>query len=221
MPVPSTILSRITGTVKQGAFGDFNGWVRVTPDAPVLSRSISPNLVVLGIAEKKPIVNSVLDFGLLPSPDVTYRIEIGSDVLVTPAQLQVLNADGTVQTPYSPPVYAEAVYLDWHCLIPRMPNITLDMLLPIQIRTGHLDNSFFRVLDILKSNPEFRGMLIDIFRPMGVWSDLTYYSKFDFVAFNGKTYVCVSPIPSQGSLTPDLDPAHWQLLLGGNLKYGG
>lgn len=214
MPAPNTILSRITGTVKQGAFGNFNGWVRVTPDAPVLSRSLSPNLVVLGIAEKKPIVNSVLDLSLLPSPDVTYRIEIGSDVLVTPEQLQVLNSDGSIQTPYSPPVYAEAVYLDWHCLIPQILNISLDMLLPIQIQTGHADQSFFRILDLLKANPEFRGMLIDIFRPMGVWSNTTYYSRFDFVSYANKTFVCIAPIPSQSNMTPDSDTAHWQLLIG-------
>jgi hypothetical protein len=209
----NTASTRITGTLKTGAFGNFNGWVRVTPDAPILNNHVIADLVVLGIGEKTPIVNGVLDFQVVPSPDVTYKIEIGTDVQVTPAQAQVLNADGTIQTPASPATFKEAVYLDWHCLVPFKERVTIDRLLPVQIQTGHLDQSFIRVLKIIKSSPEFRGMLIDLFKPMGNWNNSYSYSRFDIVLFGGNSYLCTSSIPSGGNIAPAQDVAHWMLIL--------
>jgi hypothetical protein len=215
--MPSPTLTRITGTVRKGAYGNFNGWVRVKPDAPILSNAVNFNLVVLGIGEKSPIIDSQINFEAVASPDVTYFLEIGSDVLISAEVPQVLNTDGSVRTAFVAAVYREEIYLSWHSLIPPLALITLDMLLPIQIQTGNIDQSFFRVANILKANPEFRALLLDIFRPMGVWVNTTYYKKFDFVSHTigavAKTYICTSPIPSGGQ-TPNIDTVHWQLFAG-------
>lgn len=211
--MPNATLTRVTGIVRKGAYGNFNGWLRVKPDAPILSNAVNSNLVVLGIAEKSPITSSQIDFEVVSSPDVTYRLEIGADILVSAEVPQVLNTDGSVRVAYAAAVYREEVYLDWHCVIPPIALVTLDMLLPIQIQTGNIDQSFFRVANILKANPEFRGILLDIFRPLGTWVNTTYYRKFDFVYHDLKSYVCVSPIPSGGQ-TPDLDTIHWQKFVG-------
>lgn len=211
--MPNATLTRVTGIVRKGAYGNFNGWLRVKPDAPILSNAVNLNLVVLGIAEKSLITSSQIDFEVVSSPDVTYRLEIGADILVSAEVPQVLNTDGTVRTPFAAAVFKEEVYLDWHCIIPPIALVTLDMLLPIQIQTGNIDQSFFRVANILKANPEFRGILLDIFRPLGVWVNTTYYRKFDFVYHDLKSYVCISPIPSGGQ-SPDLDTIHWQKFVG-------
>lgn len=215
--MPNSTLTRVTGTVRKGAYGNFNGWLRVAPDAPILSNAVNFNLVVLGIPEKSPIIDSQINVEIVSAPDVTYKLEIGADILVSPEIPQVLNLDGSVQTAFVAAVYREDVYLSWHSLIPALAVITLDMLLPIQIQTGNIDQSFFRVANILKANPEFRGLLLDIFRPMGVWVNSTYYRRFDFVSHIvgsvAKTYICISPIPGGGT-PPYLDPLHWQLFAG-------
>ena len=211
--MPNSTLTNVTGIVRKGAYGNFNGWIRIKPDAPVLSNAVNLNLVVLGIAEKSPIVDSQINFDVVSSPDVTYNLQIGSDTLVTPAKPATYNVDGTINTNAIAAVYKEDIFLDWHCIIPPMALVNLDMLLPIQIQTGNIDQSFFRVANILKGNPEFRGLLLDIFRPLGVWNNTVYYKKFDFVYYLAKTYVCTSPIPSGGQ-APNLDTAHWQLMLG-------
>jgi hypothetical protein len=205
-----TTTTRVRGVLKTGASGLFNGWIRVTPDAPIIDNTSNPSLIVLPISEKSNIVNSILDFTVVPSNDITYKLEIGATILVAAEQLEILNTDGSVKTPYSAAVYRDDIYFNWHSLIPLRENITLEMLLPIQVQTGHIDQSYFRVAEILRANPDFRASLINIFRPMGIWSNSTWYSKFDFVFFNGVTYVCIAPVPGDGSITPNIDTAHWQ-----------
>jgi hypothetical protein len=208
-----TTITRIRGVLKTAANGLFNGWVRITPDAPIIDNSSNPSLIVLPISEKSNIVNSILDFSVVPSNQITYQLEIGQTILVSAEQPEILNTDGSVKTPFAAAVYRDDIYFEWHSLIPLRNDVTLEMLLPIQVQTGHIDQSFFRVADILKANPDFRASLLNIFKPMGVWANTTYYSKFDFVYFNGASYICIAPVPGGSSVTPDLDLAHWQILI--------